>query len=427
MKKSIVISLLTITTLLCTALCSLASTGKVTTDTLRLREMASTDSKTLALLSANDEIEILGEETGWYKVKYKETVGYVAAQYISILADTNVQNKDNNNENKENTNPETNNPENNNPENNQSSENIDGGVDILASGTKIYITPLINSLIIKTLEEERQIEIVSEISGWSYIKTGTTSGWVRTESIQKKKIENNTVTPENNNSSQKIGYISGSSVNFRKTPNTSGEIITKLERNAKVTVKAQENGWAEVEYNGNTGYVSTDYISDKPVETTSRGSVTRTANQTNTNQTAKQNTEVAKSEVKEEPYTGTATGSDVVAYAKKYLGSRYVSGGSSPSGFDCSGFTTYVFKHFGVSVSRTSRGQASNGTRVTRENLQVGDIVCFSNSKSSKYVGHVGIYIGGGRFIHSANSRQGVITSNISGDGYYFVTASRVI
>lgn len=69
MKKSIVISLLTVATLFCTALCSFASTGKVTTDTLRLRKEASTDSSIIALLSENDKVEILGEENGWYKVK----------------------------------------------------------------------------------------------------------------------------------------------------------------------------------------------------------------------------------------------------------------------------------------------------------------------------------------------------------------------
>lgn len=74
MKKSIVISLLTIATLVCTALCSIASTGMVTTDTLRVRKEASTDSSIIALLSMNDKIEILGEEYGWYKIKSGDTV-----------------------------------------------------------------------------------------------------------------------------------------------------------------------------------------------------------------------------------------------------------------------------------------------------------------------------------------------------------------
>ena len=85
MKKSIVISLLTVATLCCTALCSFASTGVVTTDTLKLRKEASTESTVIALLSVNDKVEIIGEEYGWYKVKVGENVGYVASQYINIL------------------------------------------------------------------------------------------------------------------------------------------------------------------------------------------------------------------------------------------------------------------------------------------------------------------------------------------------------
>lgn len=427
MKKSIVISLLTISTLFCTALCSLASTGKVTADTLTLRKEASTDSEAISYLSANNEVEILGEEHGWYKIKSGEKVGYVAAKYINVLTETNKNiqnlNKDDNKENESNNTADTNTI-------NQNTENLENNQDgekqtktVLASGQKIYITPLINSLILKTVENESEIEIVSEINSWSYIKLGTVTGWVRTENIETKEVEQNTSNPENNNNSstQKIGYISGDSVNFRETPNTSGEIITKLTRNTKVTVFEQSDGWAEIEYDGNRGYVSTDYISDTEIQTTSRSSEPRT----NTERTITSNT--AKSTAQEQKVTGAFTGADVVAYAKKYLGCKYVYGGSSPSGFDCSGFTSYVYKHFGVSLSRTSSGQASNGRKVSKGELQVGDIVCFSSSSKGKKIGHVGIYIGGGKFIHAANSRKGVITSNVTGGGYYFVTASRVI
>lgn len=423
MKKSIVISLLTAAILLGTALYSFASTGIVTTDTLRLRKEASTDSSTIALLSVNDKVEILEEEHGWYKVKSGDKVGYVAAQYINVLTDLNNNenlNKDNENNNNTNTNAE--NPGDNQGEN---TNNANGEkAEVLVAGQKIYITPLINALVLEELKEDKKIEIISEVNGWSYIKVGTTSGWVRTENIQKKDSEVNTSNPENNSnnnaSSQKTGYITTNSVNFRKTPSTSGEVITKLSRNAKVTIIAQGEGWTQIEYNGNSGYVSNDYISDKEIETTSRSNITRTAS------TDKEEKSVANSE--EKVTSGTVTGSDVLEYAKQYLGCKYTPGGSTPKdGFDCSGFTTYIYKRFGISLSRTSNGQSSNGVQVTRENLAVGDIICFSSSSSSKKIGHVGIYAGGGKFIHAANSRKGVIYSNVSGDGYYFVTARRVV
>ena len=437
MKKSIVISLLTVTTLFCTAICSLASTGKVTTDTLRVRKEPSTDSSTVALLSIGDEIEILEEANGWYKIKSGENVGYVAAQYINVLTNTNENieqvngDSQNGEETKENTNNEEQNNQNENTENNEENKEPKETVSVLSSGEKIYITPLISSLVLNKLEEEKQIEIVSEINGWSYIKTGDISGWVRTESIKSKEVEKKAEEPEkkeeenkDNNSSQKTGYISTNSVNFRKEANTSAEVITKLSRNAKVTVISEEGNWAQITYNGDTGYVSKDYVSDKEIEITSRGT-TRSSKDTDKQETVKTNeTSSASTPVST---NGSISGSNVVAYAKQYLGSKYVSGGASPKGFDCSGFTTYVYKHFGISLSRTSSGQASNGRAVARSELQAGDIICFSNSSSSKRIGHVGIYVGGGQFIHAANSRKGVIISNVSGAGFYFVCARRVV
>lgn len=436
MKKSIVISLLTVTTLLCTALCSFASTGKVTTDTLRVRKEPSTDSSIVTLISINDEVEILGEENGWYKIQAGDKVGYVATKYINVLteANKNVEKLNEDNQNSQNTAKENNQAEETKTEetqNTQVPENAET-VAVIIAGEKIYITPLINSLVLETVTEEKKVEIISEINGWSYIKIETTSGWVRTENIQRKTIEKENIPnneTNNNNSSPKIGYISVNSVNFRKTANTSGEVISKLARNTKVTIIQKGDSWTEIQIGDNKGFVATEYISDTELETTSRSGNSRTDNNKNA-ETKKTETVSETKEVKNaNPTQKTGiSGESVVAYAKKYLGYKYVSGGASPkTGFDCSGFTTYVYKNFGISLNRTSGGQSSNGSQVSKNNLKPGDIICFSNSSKSKRIGHVGIYIGGGKFIHAANSKKGVIISNVTGAGFYFVTARRVI
>ncbi len=425
MKKSIVISLLTVATLFCTALCSFASTGLVTADTLKVREEPSTDSKVIEYLSAGDEVEILEESEGWCKIQFEGKIGYVATQYINILANTDTNNETVNEDNQ--TANEGNDETTKNDENNdtQATETQDGTnanmVKVLAKDEKIHITPVINSLVIATLSEEKQIEVVSEVNGWSYIKMGTTSGWVRTENIQQKELEVSKPENNNNSSSQKTVYISGSSVNFRKTPSTSGEIINSLSRNTKVTLITKDESWSEIEYNGDRGYVSTEYISETSLVTTTRSSTRRTGTVTTT--------PAAAIKAAEETYvpTGNVSGSEVVSYAKQFLGCRYVYGGSSPSGFDCSGFTSYVYRHFGISLNRSSGAQASNGYRVNSNELQLGDILCFARTSGSSTVGHVGIYIGGGQFIHAGNSGTGVIISNVWGAGYYFVTARRVI
>lgn len=115
--------------------------------------------------------------------------------------------------------------------------------------------------------------------------------------------------------------------------------------------------------------------------------------------------------------TGSATGQQILDEAKKYLGIRYVYGGASPSGFDCSGFVYYVLKQFGFSPYRTPADQYNQGTAVSKADLQVGDIVFFANT-AGRGISHVGIYAGGGQFIHSPNSRSTVSFSDLS-SGYW--------
>ena len=116
-------------------------------------------------------------------------------------------------------------------------------------------------------------------------------------------------------------------------------------------------------------------------------------------------------------------------FAKKYLGYKYVAGGSSPStGFDCSGFTYYVFKNkAGIVLPRTSSAQSKYGTYVSKSNLKAGDLVFFdTNGANDGNVSHVGMYIGNNEFIHAANSKKGVIKSTLT--GYYdkkFINARR--
>lgn len=125
---------------------------------------------------------------------------------------------------------------------------------------------------------------------------------------------------------------------------------------------------------------------------------------------------------------GSGSGQDIVNYAKKFLGVPYVYGGTSPSGFDCSGLVYYVYAHFGYRVNRTAASLAYNGTSVSSSSLKPGDILLFTEADGS-YIGHTGIYIGGGQFIHAPHTGDVVKISSLS-DSYYtahFAGARRVI
>jgi peptidoglycan DL-endopeptidase CwlO len=100
----------------------------------------------------------------------------------------------------------------------------------------------------------------------------------------------------------------------------------------------------------------------------------------------------------------------VVRFARHFLGVRYVYGGTSPRyGFDCSGFTRYVYAHFGISLPHYSGAQFDMGRRVSRRGLRPGDLVFFDG------IGHVGLYIGNGRFIHAPHTGTRVQISPLAG------------
>ena|SRR5205823_13354598 len=103
-------------------------------------------------------------------------------------------------------------------------------------------------------------------------------------------------------------------------------------------------------------------------------------------------------------------GKRVVGFAKHFVGTRYVYGGSSPrSGFDCSGFVRFVYAHFGVSLPHSSYAQFDRGRHVSRRGLRPGDLVFFDG------LGHVGMYIGNGRFIHAPHTGTHVQIQTLAG------------
>lgn len=124
---------------------------------------------------------------------------------------------------------------------------------------------------------------------------------------------------------------------------------------------------------------------------------------------------------------------EVIAYAKQYLGRPYRSGGKGPSAFDCSGFTSYVFRNFDINLNPSSKTQATQGEIIDKADIQPGDLLFFTSRRSGGGVGHVGIAIevkdsGDITFIHAASSKG--ISINHLTDGYYqqrFLSARRVL
>lgn len=125
-----------------------------------------------------------------------------------------------------------------------------------------------------------------------------------------------------------------------------------------------------------------------------------------------------KDKSKSKQKAGKGDGDAIVREAQKYKGSRYVYGGESPKGFDCSGFTWYVYnKVTGMDITRTVKSQSKQGKSVSNGSWQAGDILIFRNT-SGKGLTHCGIYISGSKFIHAENEDTGVVISSFD-EGYY--------
>jgi peptidoglycan endopeptidase LytE len=124
--------------------------------------------------------------------------------------------------------------------------------------------------------------------------------------------------------------------------------------------------------------------------------------------------------------SGKATASNIISTAKSYIGVPYVWGGTSPKGFDCSGFVQYVFGKYKIALPRTAATIYGKGIAVSKSNLIAGDLVFFTTYKAG--ASHVGIYIGNGNFIH-ASSSKGVIISNLSNSYYLqrYIGAKRIL
>ena len=392
-----------------------ASTAKITVETANLRETADEESKILVQLSLNDEVEVIQKAGNWYEVKTENNVtGYLREDLVEVSGNVeetqNAPEENTTAENVENVEQEVNN------ETNTSTR-------IVKENTKLKIVPTINATDIIEVKQNEEVTIIETIGDWVCIETGATKGWIRADKLmtveekaaidaEAKAAEEAAKKEEEEKKSAKTMYANSATVNVRKEASKEAEIVEQIKLNTEVNVLSEENGWSKITVNGKEGYIASNLLSDKKTQetVTSRGSTT-----------------TRKKEEKAETTTTPGKGSTVVETAKKYIGYKYVYGASGPNSFDCSGFTSYIFKLHGVSLNRTAKGQYSNGTAVSRSNLQPGDLIMFGPSASK--INHVGIYIGGGSIVHAANPSRGVTIDTIN-SGYYnnnYVGARRVI
>lgn len=420
--KKVAITLAVILFILTNIKYSLGVTGKITAETIRIRAEATTDSKIIEIGNAGEKVDIVGLEGDWYKVSFKGKTGYIYKDYLTPDGEVTPSNQTNENTSDATQLPETSSttPETT-PSETPTQTTNDKAMElgnVVNKETSAYLLPNFTSTKIEKVNKDQEIKLITTMANWAKIEINQKEAWIpktflmkevsveTTKPTEQQPEETTETQPETQQPEQttqpavsKAAYISSNaSAHFRSGPSTSSQSLGKLPKNTKITITGEENGWYKVSYNGKEGYISKSLVTEgEPPATTSSRSQEEPRSATTT--------------------TAQASSNNVVQVAESYEGSRYVSGGSSPSGFDCSGFTQYVYGKCGITLSRTSYTQATQGTAVGKSELQPGDLLLFHYYGSSS-IGHVGIYVGNGKFIHAANSNRGVVYDSIE-SGYY--------
>ncbi len=406
---------------------------------LILREEPSKSGNVIMTVSDKSSVEIIEESGEWYKVKYNEKEGYLYAEYVD------VEETETTNQNEENT------VQTENTENIENTEPTYPQKHVTEVELEIYTIPSVTAKKYTVVNPNEEITINYELNNWINVTYGNVQGWARKNNInnQVSEVKNDqeeTETQQDSNETStqteiieidnKKGYVDVSnSVNVRAKATTSSEVITTLLRNTEVIITAEEDGFYKIKYNDIEGYISKSLISDKPVQ-----DVTNRSSEERKPETIKPDEDIQKEEIKKEETdknteikdnttNNLSSSSDVVSFAQKYLGYDYTYGGETPTeGFDCSGFVYYVYNSFGYSMGRTCSAQSKMGTAVSRNELQPGDLIFFNNGSNGS-IGHVGIYIGEGQIIHSANKDSGVKKDTINSGYYnkYYYSARRIV
>ena len=464
MNKMKKISIITIILYMLFVTSVFASTATISVSAARLRKEANTESDVLTKIYEGEKVEILEKNGEWLKVKYGNNVGYLKKDLIKEVSTNN---------NSANTQNENNNTVKNETSNNT---NIDLSKVVTNSKTKLRYQPSMTSNMIIEIEAGKELTKNIELGNWIQVTDGSVTGWIiktkttsdlsNVENTQEPKekepekvenkddssekdtskeneTENNKVSEskkeENTNqshvtTSNKKGKVNVETAKVRSSADKNSKVVGFLDYNDEITILAEEGEWYKFTEKNAEGYVHKTLITLIGEEAvSSRGTV-----------------EDRESEKKEEVFSSSdekevtkenetvnnnknnigTKGQEVVNIAKKYLGYKYVVGGKNPeTGFDCSGFTRYIFLQFGYSLGTTAAGQNNLGVEVSRNDLRPGDLILFYDEAKTK-IGHTGIYISNGDFIHSANPQRGVVIDNINTNSYYnerYIVAKRIV
>ena len=350
--------------------------GTVTGNLVNIRSGPSTSNSVIGSRNKGDTLSVTGVSDNWYKVSLNGSTGYIRSDYLSLGSDSG-------------TSPSS--------DGSSGSSSASGTGTINASYVRMRSGPSTSHSILGTYNSGTKMTVNGDDGDWYKVSYNGMDGYVYKTYLTVGNSSGSSADSSVSDMSETSATVI-SPVHFRKGPDTSYSSMQVLSSGTSVTITGQTEKWYRVKYNGTEGYIFKTYLSTGSTAVSSSSS------------------------------SSSSAGDRIVSKAKEYLGVPYVYGGTSPSGFDCSGFVYYVYQQCGYTITRTATTQNGNGRQVSRSDLQPGDIIIFYNSAKTA-IGHSAIYIGNGQFIHASSSGGRVMITNLSSTYYdtHFYSARRIV
>ena len=367
---------------------------------VNLRKSASTSSAIVTGLQEGAAVTITAKNGDWYKVKYGSYTGYVYSKYVKVGSSAG----------------------NSNSSSGETTMSSTGTIyNTNGEGVNLRKSASTSSAIVTGLQEGAAVTITAKNGDWYKVKYGSYTGYVYSKYVKVGSSAGNSNNNSNNNnyngdvafsSKAYIGETGNEGLNLRKSPSTNSSIITIIPQGATVTVTAKNGDWYKVTYAGNTGYAHSSYVvlGDKP-----------SIPENNTSATFESVYNVMKAHLGS-PYVWGGSGEFItdssIASLKNKFPNEAAQGkydmidrkfyNSGYRAFDCSGLMQWGFAQVGISIGRTTYNQVNDGYAVSKANAQPGDLL-ITNSQ-----GHVGMYIGDGKWIESPYSGAYIRISNVN-------------